>query len=357
LLTRVPAQGLSQTEVSAALSAVEPDLPAFRGKQLHAAMYGSARIKELEGVTTFSKALREQLGEAGLRVGRQPVHTSVEAKDGTQKYLLRLADSRLVETVAIPALKSERQRLTACVSSQVGCPLRCTFCATGKGGFARNLQTYEIVDQVLTVEERMGRRVSNVVFMGMGEPMLNLKNVLPAIRCLNEDVGIGARHITLSTVGVPNTLRRLAEANLQTTLAVSLHAPNQRLREQLVPSAKAYPIEALLQDCAQYYAVTRRRVTFEYAMLGGVNDQPDHADELVQLLRRTRHGGAHVNLIPWNTVEGAVFQRPAVGAVRTFQRRLERAGLGCTIRASRGMDAAAACGQLRNAHQKEPLAA
>eukprot|EP00793_Prasinoderma_coloniale_P000579 PRCOL_00003727-RA len=348
--------GMDKDGIKATLKRAAPDLPAFRAKQLYDAVYAQ-RAADLDDVTTFSKDLRKQLSESGLRIGRNPVHTKVESADGTKKFLMRLEDNRLVETVGIPSLRGEKERLTACVSSQVGCPLRCTFCATGKGGFARNLGVHEIVDQLLTVEEQFGRRVSNVVFMGMGEPLLNLRNVLPAVRALNEDVGIGARHITISTVGVPNTLRMLAEANLQCTLAVSLHAPNQALRERIVPSARAYPIEALLQDCAQYFAVTRRRVSFEYALLGGVNDQVEHAEELVQILRKTGHGGSHVNLIPWNAVEGAEFERPAPGAVKAFQRRLERAGLGCTIRASRGLDAAAACGQLRNAHQKEPLAA
>lgn len=349
--------GLSEEAVADAIMAAMPDanLPAYRAKQVHKALYAQ-HVRDVRDITTLSKQLRQDMHEAGIRIGRSPVHKTVVAADGTTKFLVRLHDDRLVETVGIPALnKSEKERLTVCVSSQVGCPLRCTFCATGKGGFARNLATHEIVDQLLTVEEHFGQRVTNVVFMGMGEPLLNLRNVLPALRSMNKDVGIGARHLTLSTVGVPNTLKRLAERNLQSTLAVSLHAPNQKLREQLVPSAKAYPIEALLDDCAKYFAVTRRRVSFEYALLGGVNDQMEHADELVSTLRKHGHGGAHVNLIPWNSVEGAEFRRPSAAAVRSFKHRLETANVQCTIRISRGLDAAAACGQLRNANQKIPL--
>jgi 23S rRNA (adenine2503-C2)-methyltransferase len=233
--------------------------------------------------------------------------------------------------------------------------MRCTFCATGKGGFARNLMPHEIADQVLTVGEAFGQRVSNVVFMGMGEPLLNLPSVMRAHAFLTQDLGIGARHVTISTVGVPNALRQLAAHVVQSTLAVSIHAPTQALREQIVPSARAYPLEALMQDCAQYFEVTGRRVTFEYCLLAGVNDAAEQAEELAALLRR--HGGmrSHVNLIPWNPVDESEFARPSRAGVARFVAALERRGVTVSVRHTRGLEAAAACGQLRNMHQKQPL--
>lgn len=329
---------------------------AFRGKQLHDALYRPkekthARIRELADAKTLPAAFRLALSEEGLSVGRAAVASEVKARDGTAKLLLKLSDGFVVEAVGIPT----SSRLTVCVSSQVGCPMRCTFCATGKGGFARNLSPHEIVDQVITVEEHFGRRATNIVFMGMGEPLLNLRNTLAAHRCLNEDVGIGARNITISTVGVPNAIAKLAEARLQSTLAVSLHAPNQELRERLIPSAKAYPFDALLHDCQAFFETTGRRVTFEYTLLAGENDLPEHADELAALLNRTLGRGSHVNLIPYNPVDESDYQRPSDSAVKAFADALERRGVASSVRQTRGLEAAAACGQLRNRHQKTPM--
>mmetsp|Transcript_12871 Transcript_12871/g.44682 ORF Transcript_12871/g.44682 Transcript_12871/m.44682 type:complete len:247 (+) Transcript_12871:726-1466(+) len=232
--------------------------------------------------------------------------------------------------------------------------MRCTFCATGKGGFARNLRPHEIVDQVLAVEEEFrGRRATNVVFMGMGEPMLNMSAVVSAVRCLNEDVGIGARGITISTVGVPNTIRRLAEHKLQCTLAVSLHAPSQELRRALVPSAAAYPLDALLADCQAYFEATGRRVTFEYTLMKGENDSEECASALADAMNGALGRGSHVNLIPWNPVDESEYRRPSKAAVDAFAKRLQQARVTTSVRHTRGLDAAAACGQLRNRHQKK----
>lgn len=250
---------------------------------------------------------------------------------------------------------TKKKRLTVCVSSEIGCPLRCVFCATGKGGFSRNLLPHEIIDQVLTVQEQFNERVSNIVFMGMGEPLLNLPSVVAAFKALNEDVKIGARHITISTVGVPNTIKQLAKHKLQITLAVSLHAPTQELRRKIVPSAAAYPIEALMSDCKEYSVETGRRVSFEYTLLAGVNDQVEHGEELVRLLKRWDLLQCHVNVIPWNPVDESEFERPSKGAVYRFVQTLEGAGVAVNVRQTRGLEAAAACGQLRNRYQKEPL--
>jgi len=195
--------------------------PAYRGKQLYQWIYQKG-AKSLGEITVFPKQWRSQLED--VSIGRSTIHYRAVASDGTVKYLLKLADGQIIETVGIPT----RDRLTVCVSSQVGCPMACDFCATGKGGFIRNLETHEIVDQVLTVQEDFDRRVSHIVFMGMGEPLLNAENAIDAVICLNRDVGIGQRMITLSTVGIPGRIRRLAERQLQITLAVSLHASMQQ---------------------------------------------------------------------------------------------------------------------------------
>ncbi|KAK9126957.1 hypothetical protein Scep_015803 [Stephania cephalantha] len=328
----------------------------YRGKQLHQLIYKS-KIREIHDFLQLPQSFRNDLEEAGWKVGRSPVHSVVRAADGTIKILIKLEDDRLIETVGIPVEEdSGSLRLTACVSSQVGCPLRCSFCATGKGGFSRNLQQHEIVEQVLAIEELFKNRVSNVVFMGMGEPMLNLKAVLGAHRCLNKDVQIGQRMITISTVGVPNTIKKLATYKLQSTLAVSLHAPNQKLREKIVPSAKSYPLEAIMKDCKDYFLETGRRVSFEYTLLAGVNDEVEHAVELAELLHSWGRG-SHVNLIPFNPVEGSEYRRPYKKAVLAFAAALESRQITVSIRQTRGLDASAACGQLRNEFQKSPMLA
>ena len=321
----------------------------FRGRQLHDWLYAKG-ARSLADITVLPKSWRESLKAEGVEVGRlQVLHRSVAA-DATTKLLLSTDDGETIETVGIPT----DQRLTVCVSSQVGCPMACRFCATGKGGLQRSLRTHEIVDQVLSVRDVMDRRPSHIVFMGMGEPLLNSQAVLDAIRCLNNDLGIGQRRITVSTVGVPKTLPQLAEMALATlgraqfTLAVSLHAPNQALREELIPTAHAYPYEVLLDDCRHYLAVTGRRVSFEYILLGGLNDAPEHAAELAD-----RVGGfqSHVNLIAYNPIEEEEFQRPTRARIETFQRVLERRGVAVSLRASRGLDQNAACGQLRRQRQ------
>ncbi|MGK7891422.1 MAG: 23S rRNA (adenine(2503)-C(2))-methyltransferase RlmN [Leptolyngbyaceae cyanobacterium] len=311
--------------------------PKYRGKQLYQWIYQQG-ARSLTDISVFPKSWRSELAE--VVVGRSHLHHKSEATDGTVKYLLQLADGQIIETVGIPTQK----RLTVCVSSQVGCPMACDFCATGKGGFQRNLEPHEIIDQVLTVQEDFGQRVSNLVFMGMGEPLLNPENVLVAVRSLNQDVGIGQRSITISTVGVPNRIRRLAQHHLQTTLAVSLHAPNQALRQELIPSARNYSLRALIQECREYVAETGRRVTFEYIVLANFNDKPGHAVELAKLLRGFQ---SHVNLIPYNPISEVDYQRPSEQRLQAFVNALEQNNVTVSIRRSRGLDKDAACGQLR----------
>ncbi|MCP9860736.1 MULTISPECIES: 23S rRNA (adenine(2503)-C(2))-methyltransferase RlmN [unclassified Cyanobium] len=328
--------------------------PTFRGKQLHDWMYAKG-ARSLEEITVLPKAWRGQLAAAGTGLGRSNLLHRSDARDGTTKLLLATADGLSIETVGIPS----GDRLTVCVSSQVGCPMGCRFCATGKGGLQRSLAVHEIVDQVLSVREAMDRRPSHVVFMGMGEPLLNTEAVLEAIACLCTDLGMAQRQITVSTVGVPRSLPTLAERALerlgraQFTLAVSLHAPDQRLREELIPTAHAYPLEALLDDCRHYVALTGRRVSFEYILLGGLNDHPRQADALARLLRGFQ---SHVNLIAYNPIAEEDFRRPAPEAVEAFRSQLERRHIAVSVRASRGLDQDAACGQLRRRLLTAPAA-
>lgn len=311
--------------------------PAYRGQQVHQWIYQKG-IRSLSEITVLPKQWRAEM--ADIPVGRSQIHHRSAAQDGTVKFLLKLGDGQIIETVGIPTQK----RLTVCVSSQVGCPMACDFCATGKGQYQRNLACHEIVDQVLTVQEDFQQRVGNVVFMGMGEPLLNLDQVLATVRSLNQDIGIGQRSLTVSTVGIPGQIRKLAQLKLQITLAVSLHASNQKVRTQLVPSAQHYPLEKLLKDCRTYVMVTGRRVTFEYIVLAGVNDQPEHALELAQHLRGFQ---SHVNLIPYNPISEVDYQRPSQQQLQRFLNCLQAQHITASIRRSRGLDQDAACGQLR----------
>jgi 23S rRNA (adenine2503-C2)-methyltransferase len=311
--------------------------PAYRGKQLHDWIYNKG-VRHLNDISAFSKQWRAEVAE--IPIGRSTLHYRSVAPDGTVKYLLRLADGEIIEAVGIPS----SNRLTVCVSTQIGCPMACDFCATGKGGYKRNLARHEIIDQVLTVQEDFQQRVSHVVFMGMGEPLLNVDNVLGAIKSINKDVGIGQRSLTLSTVGIRDRIRQLAEHQLQVTLAVSLHASNQTLREQLIPSAHAYKIEDLLAECREYVEITGRRVSFEYVLLAGVNDLPEHALELAKRLRGFQ---SHVNLIPYNPISEVDYKRPNSDRISAFLNVLKQQNIAVSVRYSRGLEADAACGQLR----------
>ncbi|QOV23006.1 23S rRNA (adenine(2503)-C(2))-methyltransferase RlmN [Anabaenopsis elenkinii] len=330
-----PLLGASVSELSAWVE--EQGQPAYRGKQLHDWIYHQG-VRSLADISVFPKQWRGELAE--IPIGRSTIHHRAVAPDGTIKYLLRLADGQIIETVGIPTAK----RLTVCVSTQVGCPMACDFCATGKGGYIRNLGTHEIVDQVLTVQEDFQQRVSHVVFMGMGEPLLNTDNVLASLKCLNQDVGIGQRSLTVSTVGIRDRIRQFAHNNLQVTLAVSLHAPNQALREKLIPSARPYPLEDLLDECREYVEITRRRISFEYILLAGFNDLPEHALQLAKCLRGFQ---SHVNLIPYNPIQEVDYKRPKGDRIQAFVNVLKQQKVAVSVRYSRGLEADAACGQLR----------
>ncbi|PMB44676.1 23S rRNA (adenine(2503)-C(2))-methyltransferase RlmN [Fischerella thermalis CCMEE 5330] len=334
-ITIPPLLGASVTELTAWVQ--QQGQPGYRGKQLHDWIYNKG-VRSLADISVFPKQWRAEVAE--IPIGRSTIHYRSVAPDGTVKYLLKLADGFIIETVGIPTEK----RLTVCVSTQVGCPMACDFCATGKGGYKRNLSRHEIVDQVLTVQEDFQQRVSNIVFMGMGEPLLNTDNVLAAIQSLNQDVGIGQRNITVSTVGIRDRIRQFAQNQLQVTLAVSLHAPNQTLREKLIPSARSYKIDDLLTECREYVEITGRRVSFEYILLAGVNDLPEHAAELAKRLRGFQ---SHVNLIPYNPISEVDYQRPNRDRIQAFVKVLKQHHIAVSVRYSRGLEADAACGQLR----------
>jgi len=343
-----PLLGQSLAELEA--WAVAEGQPAFRGRQIHEWLYRRGE-HDLSAITVLPRAWREGLQERQAQQGQSLIGRLVEqhrrvAADGTTKLLLGTSDGLQLETVGIPT----EDRLTVCVSSQVGCPMACRFCATGKDGLARSLALHEIVDQVLSVREAMDRRPTHVVFMGMGEPLLNSEAVLQAIAVMCRDLEMAQRQITVSTVGVPGTLPTLAErahqvlGRAQFTLAVSLHAPDQRLREELIPTARAYPLDHLLEDCRRYATDTSRRVSFEYILLAGVNDAPQQARALAQLLRGFQ---SHVNLIPYNPITEERFERPSQQRVNHFRQTLLDQHIAVSVRASRGLDQDAACGQLR----------
>lgn len=330
--------------------------PKMRAKQLWDHLYGrNARASCIDEATSLPKGLRVKLQHDGYML--RPVHATPgvsRSKDGTQKLLLELDGGTIVESVGIPTTN----RLTVCVSSQAGCALACKFCSTGRGGFTRSLSTAEILAQILEVENHMGRPASNIVMMGQGEPLMNCRNVIPAIHSMNRDLGIGARNLTVSTVGVPNCISKLADSNLQLTLAVSLHCASQAAREQLIPSAKNYPLETLMADCREYLERTNRRLSFEVTLIAGVNDHLEHARELAQLLRaEIGKAGAHVNLIPWNAFIDSTFDAPRQEDVRAFEAELTSHGVHATVRSTRGSDADAACGQLRNKRFKSDMKA
>ena len=291
-----------------------------------------------DAMTELSTSLRAALAER-FDLPRLGLLTEQLSTDGTRKFLFRLADGEAIEAVAIP----EGNRVTLCISSQAGCALRCAFCATGAMGFARNLEVFEIAGQAR--EMRLLAQpvdVTNIVFMGMGEPLMNWKAVSPALTILNDPrgLGIGARHITVSTVGVLPGIVALGERPEQFRLAISIHAPSDELRQQLMPINTKYP----LRDVIEAAKVFERRVTFEYVMLGGVNDQPEHARELAVLARECR---AFVNLIPLHPGGSQGFSPTPAPAIARFARLLRDRGVEAAIRKSRGMDIAAACGQLR----------
>jgi 23S rRNA (adenine2503-C2)-methyltransferase len=301
------------------------------------------QLAEPSELTTLPKALRARLDDE-LPAALAPVAESTDRHGDTVKWLFGLDGGARVETV----LMHYRDRTTVCVSSQAGCAMGCGFCATGQAGFQRQMTTGEIVEQVVRAARRSrdsGRRLGNVVFMGMGEPMANYDRVWPAIERLHGDLGLSARHITVSTVGLVPGIRRLAAEDLPVNLAVSLHAANDELRNELVPINKRYPLSVLMGACADYLRAKGRRLSFEWALIDGTNDRLSDARELAELAR-TLPLPAHVNLIPLNPTPGYPTKGTPRGGVQLFRQRLADLGVNATIRRNRGTDIDAACGQL-----------
>ena len=336
------------------LAALLPDEPAYRVRQLRR---GLLHGREPSDLTDLPKPLRARLAEAPeLRPGLYLVHEAVADDGDTVKWLWEVAAvgagaAPRVETV----LMHYPDRTTVCVSSQAGCAMACSFCATGQLGFERHLTAGEIVEQVVRASSTAaagGRRLGNVVFMGMGEPMANLDRVWQAVHVLHDDLGISARHLTISTVGVVPGIDRLAAADLPVNLAVSLHAATDELRDELVPLGRRYPLDQLVAACERYVQATGRRLSFEWAMIATTNDTPEQAAALARIAKPLR---AHVNLIPLNPTPGypATGSSPAV--VRTFRDELLQLGVNATIRRNRGTDIDAACGQLRASMAASPV--
>ena len=321
--------------------------PAYRAKQITDWLY-KKRVDSFDAMTDLPVVFRAELAEKFSLV-RPEVVRVVGSKDTTRKFLLRLADRSLIESVLIPAspalygLTSDRR--TICVSTQVGCAYGCKFCASGLEGFSRNLTADEIIDQLLAIEKTSGEKIDNIVFMGMGEPLANLTNLLGAIRIINAPWGleIGARHITISTSGLAPQIRQLAHEPTQFRLAISLHGATDEVRSRIMPVNRKYNLGALLEAC-DFYVAQKKRLMFEYILIAGVNDSDEQAHLLAKHARRL---AAKVNLIPYNTVEGLEWLRPARSRQETFLRILREHGAVATLRREKGHDINAACGQLR----------
>ena len=299
------------------------------------------RVFDFAAMTNLSKAMRARLPEL-VEIDVPKMAKRQVSVDGTRKYLWRLSDGECVESV----LMDHGNRFTACISSQVGCPLRCGFCATGQAGFKRNLSVAEIIAQFTAMEAEAGHDINNVVYMGMGEPLLNYENVMKSVRMLLDPKmrGLSVRHVTISTSGIPQGIRRLADEGLGIFLCLSLHAPNNALRSKIMPVNDKFPLGPVLEAVSYWQKKTGVRLTVEYVLLKNVNDTPECAYELATLFNGIR---AYVNLIPYNPVVGSGFARPSASRIKPFMDILKKLGIECEVRKEHGTDIDAACGQLR----------
>ena len=315
----------------------------FRAKQIYQWLHQKL-VTDFDEMSNLSKSLREKLKEQFTLTALYPADVKISQIDGTRKYLFRLEDGNVIESVWMQYHHGN----SVCISSQVGCRMGCRFCASTLDGLERNLTTAEMLDQIYRIQTLTGERVSNIVIMGSGEPLDNYDNVIRFLRMISDENGlnISQRNITLSTCGIVPNILRLAEENIQITLALSLHAPNDEVRKTLMPIANRYSLKEILPACQTYFEKTGRRLTFEYSLVSGVNDNLDEAKALTSLLKNM-HG--HVNLIPVNPVAERGTKRPDKGAVQRFAARLGALGLNAAVRRELGSDIAAACGQLRRA--------
>lgn len=341
--------GMGQTELEDFVVSISE--PRFRARQLYKWIY-QKQTSSFYDMSDIPRDLRFKLDDIAQisipRFLKQRV-----SHDGTRKFLLEMNDKKRIETVIIPQTHEKNTQYTVCISSQVGCPIGCAFCATGAGGFQRNLLAYEIAGQVLSSRRELAKRlkryepdlITNVVYMGMGEPLLNYDEMIKSVYMLNEHNGIniGQRHITISTAGEVTGIKKLLQEDLQVTLAISLHACDNELRNELVPINKKYPLEMLLDAVREYSEKSNRRVTFEYVLLDEVNIRKKDAEAMIKLLKPIL---ANVNLIPYNEVSGLDFKRPSNHRINQFYQWLTAGGLNVTLREERGTDIEAACGQL-----------
>ena len=331
-------------EISAVLK--ELNQPAFRAKQVYSWLHKG--VRDYAEMTNLPKTLRDTLSQRYPICAPEVVRKQESQKDGTIKYLWKLSDGNCVETV----LMRYHYGNTVCISTEVGCKMGCAFCASTLGGLVRQLEPFEMLDQVLFTQLDSGLPVSHIVLMGIGEPLDNLDNVLRFLELVNspEGMNISMRHISLSTCGLVPKIDALGDQKLQISLAISLHGPNNEIRNRIMPVNKAYPIEELLPACRRYYAKTSRRIHFEYAMIDGLNDSIQNAKELLSLLKGLP---SHVNLIPLNHVEESPLKPSTKAAVAAFQKTLEDGGVTATVRRTLGSDIDASCGQLRRKYTKE----
>ncbi len=328
------------------LALKEMGQPGFRAKQIYTWLHKG--VRSYDEMTNVSKELRQELARQYPFYPPEVVRKQESQRDGTIKYLWRLADGNCVETV----LMRYHYGNTVCISTEVGCRMGCAFCASTLGGLVRRLEPQEMLDQVLFTQVDSGLPISHIVLMGIGEPLDNFDNVMRFLELVNSENGmnISMRHISLSTCGLVPKIRDLAEKKLQLTLSISLHAPNDEIRNKIMPVNKAYPSEELLNACRDYYKITGRRISFEYAMIDGVNDT--EADAKL-LLKRLKGLPAHMNLIPLNHVEESPLKPSSRAAVQKFQKILEDGGVPATVRRTLGGDIDASCGQLRRKYNKE----
>ena len=336
-------KSMTQPELAALLK--ELGQPGFRAKQVYSWLHKG--VRSYDEMTDLPQSLRQQLAESYPICPPEVVRKQESARDGTIKYLWKLSDGNCVETV----LMRYHYGNTVCISTEVGCRMGCAFCASTLGGLVRRLEPFEMLDQVLFTQIDSGLPISRIVLMGIGEPLDNFDNVLRFLELVNSEAGmnISMRHISLSTCGLVPKIDALAEKKLQISLAISLHGPNDEIRNKIMPVNKAYPIEVLLAACRRYFDATSRRIHFEYAMIDGVNDREQDAREL---LRRLKGLPAHFNLIPLNHVEESPLKPSSKKAVARFQQILEEGGITATVRRTLGGDIDASCGQLRRKYSK-----
>lgn len=356
LMSKVNLKALSRNELESFVR--EAGLPSYRAKQLIHWIY-EKHVQSVDDVTELSKTLRERLGREAY-VSNLELLKRLVSEDGTEKFLFGLEDGESIESVLIP----DRDRLTLCISSQVGCAMGCVFCLTGRLKLRRNLKAHEIADQIISVKRAIGedrakspsrssgagrRSITNVVFMGMGEPLANFDEVVDALWRMTDLMKISKRRITLSTCGVVPKITELAQKAPRVNLAISLNATTDKVRNKVMPINRKYPLKTLLSACRKFPLDPRRRITFEYVMLGGVNDSGDDAKRLVKLLKGIP---SKVNLIPFNPFGGCDFKRPSDADVLAFQEILLNGNMTALIRKSKGQDILAACGQLKAGYDR-----